>query len=427
MNLPALEVHLQQARQMASNGDRRALAAFQDIVEQAPDCLEAQLFLSGVAMSEGRPRDALAQMRAASAQMPDNPHLRKSLAEAAAACGEIDEAISALRSAVSLAPYRYDAFLLLGKLLELRGDRHGAVRAYFRAVTRAQMAEQWLDEASIPARLRNDVLRAMAVVEAGRTEVLASLMSPLLERFGRDAMVRVQACFDGFLGNRAIASPEPEQKPKFLYFPDIPSRRYLDPASLPGVDGLAAAYPEIRDEASRLLQDGGSFQPFLEFGSKDRPEDYLASQQGTPRWDAYFFYRHGEVFADHLATCPATAAALQAFPLCRIPGHAPEICFSLLAPDSHILPHHGVSNIRVVVHLPLVVPEGCALKVAGEEHAWQPGCCMVFDDTFEHEAWNRSNQPRLILLMDAWNPYLTEAERLAMTELIEGIGEFNRG
>ena len=55
------------------------------------------------------------------------------------------------------------------------------------------------------------------------------------------------------------------------------------------------------------------------------------------------------------------------------------------------------------------------------------GECLAFDDTFLHEAWNRSTQTRVILLMDAWNPHLTDPERDAMRELIEGIGEFHRG
>jgi aspartate beta-hydroxylase len=65
--------------------------------------------------------------------------------------------------------------------------------------------------------------------------------------------------------------------------------------------------------------------------------------------------------------------------------------------------------------------------VAGIERAWKTDEVLVFDDTFEHEAWNRSDHTRVILLMDAWHPELTEPERVALTELVEGIGHFNRG
>jgi Aspartyl/asparaginyl beta-hydroxylase and related dioxygenases len=98
----------------------------------------------------------------------------------------------------------------------------------------------------------------------------------------------------------------------------------------------------------------------------------------------------------------------------------------VLHPGTHILPHRGVTNTRLVAHLPLIVPRDCALNVGGEIHAWPEGRCVIFDDTFEHEAWNRSDQTRVVLIMDCWNPDLSAAERAAIAELVAGIGDFNR-
>ena len=89
---------------------------------------------------------------------------------------------------------------------------------------------------------------------------------------------------------------------------------------------------------------------------------------------------------------------------------------------SAIMAHYGVTNTRMVMHLPLIVPEQCALNIVdGEAHSWREGELMMFDDTFQHEAWNRSDEPRLILLMDCWNPYLTEPEKIAVKQLVEAI------
>src|SRR5215470_11228679 len=66
--------------------------------------------------------------------------------------------------------------------------------------------------------------------------------------------------------------------------------------------------------------------------------------------------------------------------------------FSRLAPGAHITPHRGYEGYSGFVlrcHLGLVVPEGCALKVGDETRGWQEGRCLVFDDSYEHEAWNR--------------------------------------
>jgi aspartate beta-hydroxylase len=66
------------------------------------------------------------------------------------------------------------------------------------------------------------------------------------------------------------------------------------------------------------------------------------------------------------------------------------------------------------------------LRVGGETHAWREGRCVTFDDSFEHEAWNRSDRDRVVLILDSWNPDLSEVERLAVTDLVAAIGDYNR-
>jgi len=87
--------------------------------------------------------------------------------------------------------------------------------------------------------------------------------------------------------------------------------------------------------------------------------------------------------------------------------------FSILDPHTRIPPHTGSSNVRTTVHLPLVVPPGCGFRVGAQSRPFEPGKAWAFDDTIEHEAWNDSDRPRAILILDTWNPLLTEAERAA--------------
>jgi aspartate beta-hydroxylase len=80
-----------------------------------------------------------------------------------------------------------------------------------------------------------------------------------------------------------------------------------------------------------------------------------------------------------------------------------------------------------VMHLPLSVPTDCALNVSGGgEHCWREGELVMFDDTYLHEAWNRSDSVRIVLLMDCWNPHLAVPERLALQLLLETIGGLGR-
>ncbi|UXI68306.1 aspartyl/asparaginyl beta-hydroxylase domain-containing protein [Tahibacter amnicola] len=173
-----------------------------------------------------------------------------------------------------------------------------------------------------------------------------------------------------------------------------------------------------------LAQDEG-FEPFLHFDSPAQAETYLRGERGTPAWNAFFFYRHGARNDANAARAPHTMAVLDSLPVVRIRGHAPETLFSVLTPGSHILPHCGVTNTRLVVHLPLIVPPGCALRVGGLDHAWQEGKVVVFDDTYEHEAWNRSDSTRVVMILDTWHPDLTDVERAAITDLVGVIGDFN--
>jgi aspartyl/asparaginyl beta-hydroxylase (cupin superfamily) len=127
-----------------------------------------------------------------------------------------------------------------------------------------------------------------------------------------------------------------------------------------------------------------------------------------------------------LARCPRTAALLEAAPLADVPGQAPTAFFSMLQPRTRIPPHTGVTNARLVCHVPLVIPPGCGFRVGSETRQWVPGKAWVFDDTIEHEAWNDGDEPRYILIIDLWNPYLTEAEREWVRTATAAITEHER-
>lgn len=85
--------------------------------------------------------------------------------------------------------------------------------------------------------------------------------------------------------------------------------------------------------------------------------------------------------------------------------------FLLLATGWAHHPHHGLMNVRLTVHLGLVVSEGCGIRAGDETRTWEPGRILFFDDSYEHEAWNRGASDRVVLILEAWNPHLTAAER----------------
>ena len=114
-------------------------------------------------------------------------------------------------------------------------------------------------------------------------------------------------------------------------------------------------------------------------------------------------------------------AALAGVPLNQLPNRSPSVMFSLLRPHARIPPHNGLINTRLICHLPLIVPPGCGFRVGNENRHWQEGKAWVFDDSIEHEAWNPSDQTRVILLFEIWRPELTEQERLLVQALFAAI------
>jgi aspartate beta-hydroxylase len=312
----------------------------------------------------------------------------------------------------------------LGGCLERLGRREDALVQYKRALDDAQGQGRWLNQETTPPALRPLVTQAVVAVRNGRRQLFQALLAPLRERYGRDSMDRVEHCLRIYLNEQPPVYPDPRQKPSFLLFPGLPTSAYIERAALPWVDELEAQTAAILAELQGLLPSASGRERV--FGTDALEAENLRGLEVAPSWNGYYFYRHGERRDDNCQSCPDTSRALDALPLARVREHGPEVLFSVFTTGTHLLPHRGVTNTRVVGHLPLLVPEDCALSVGGEIHVWRPGEVVVFDDTYEHEAWNRSPRTRVVMIFDTWNPYLTEAERAAVTDLVTAIGDFRR-
>src|SRR5699024_5966641 len=144
-------------------------------------------------------------------------------------------------------------------------------------------------------------------------------------------------------------------------------------------------------------------------------------------WSSWFLWRDGERQEEACARCPRTAALLDSLPMCRQPGLAPTAMFSALEARTHIPPHTGSANVRLLVHLPLILPGAARFRVGNETRAWEMGKAWVFDDTIEHEAWNDADALRVILIFDIWNPLLSEAERELVTTMMIARNAFQGG
>lgn len=110
--------------------------------------------------------------------------------------------------------------------------------------------------------------------------------------------------------------------------------------------------------------------------------------------------------------------------MCDQPGFAPTAVFSALQAHTHIPPHTGSTNTRLLVHLPLLLPGPARFRVGNETRDWRMGEAWVFDDSIDHEAWNDADSLRVILIFDVWNPLIPEDERRLISTLLAASNQF---
>jgi aspartyl/asparaginyl beta-hydroxylase (cupin superfamily) len=215
-----------------------------------------------------------------------------------------------------------------------------------------------------------------------------------------------------------------QQEPMEYYYPGLPAIEFYEREEFPWLPGLESATEAIRRELARILvEDEAGFGPYIHYDDH-LPLDQWRELNKSPRWSAFHFYDKGRPIEDRCARAPGTMAAVRRLPQAEVDLRSPTAMFSVLKPKTRIPPHTGVANFRLVVHLPLVLPPRCGFRVGGETREWRMGEAWVFDDTIEHEAWNDSDETRIILICDIWSPRLSPEERAAIRSVIAATDAF---
>ena len=238
-----------------------------------------------------------------------------------------------------------------------------------------------------------------------------------LEQIAVDAaaLPRVGKALDLLMGKSELYL----QQPSMLYFPELAQRAFFERSEFEWAATVEAATDEIRDELRAVLTDRSVFTPYIQSEpNAPRPDHDLLDDTS---WGAFHIFQHGQPHPVNAARCPRTVAALGAAPMPRIGTRSPMALFSRLTPGTHIAPHHGAFNTRLICHLPLIVPPGCGIRVGAETRGWREGELLIFDDSIEHEAWNRGTDERVVLIFEIWRPDIAPAERDALTALLASI------
>lgn len=354
-------------------------------------------------------RDALA--RAVQRGRADVPVLL-GLAQACRVLADRGGAAAALDYLLRLDGRNLVALLARADLYHESGDTRSAASFYQAALRVAPPANQ------LSVAIAQDLLWAKAQVERYAADY-KSFLRARVEQAGYApgaSSARFGTSLDVVLGEKTIYV----QQPKYYYFPFLPQKQFYERECFPWFAELEAATDAIRAELVEVLREPNAFAPYVQ-GNPNRPRKDEAGMLDNPDWSAFYLWKNGEPVPENAARCPQTMAALANAPLARVPNRSPSILFSLLRPGAHIPAHHGLVNTRLICHLPLIVPGQCTFRVGNDARDWVEGRAWAFDDTIEHEAWNRSDGTRVILLFDIWRPELSDEERSLVVSLFEAI------
>lgn len=129
-------------------------------------------------------------------------------------------------------------------------------------------------------------------------------------------------------------------------------------------------------------------------------------------WKYYLIWRQGKFTDAALSMFPKTVNIVTKLkPFLYAFG---EVVFIVMEPGVVLPPHTDDINISLTCHLGIETPENCGIKVENETRHWARGEVLFFDNSFIHEAWNKSQSNRVVMLIDLYHPELTKVEKTLM-------------
>ena len=214
---------------------------------------------------------------------------------------------------------------------------------------------------------------------------LARRRRNLVKKSGR---FLIHKCAD-FMGRQSLIGDQP----------------FFDKSVFPWIKDFEDHWLKIRSELDEVLKTRDRLPSFHDIS----PDQDRISKGDN--WKTFIFYGLGDRFDPNCRRCPETAALLDQVP------HLRNAWFSILAPGYHIPPHQGPT--KGIIRIP-EQRDKCVIRVGDQWSQWEEGKCIVFDDYFEHEVRNDTDQQRTVLFFDVDRPMHLPG-RLLNRALIAGI------
>ncbi|MDB4299655.1 aspartyl/asparaginyl beta-hydroxylase domain-containing protein [bacterium] len=384
---------------------------------------EESLFRGGIAaLQGGNAHEARANFQTAIDANIATARTWLGMALACLSQSDIPRAEAALDQVLKTEPHNLRALIMKGDILVGRNENQAA-SAHYALVLRLSASLT-----DMPAPLQADINRI-----AGQQQYLMTLFKEhLYEQLATvgyrraEASQRFTQSLDMLLGRLDRTDPGQQfpQAPHVYFLPNVAYHTFFPEQELPWLKELEAHTDVIESELQTLLSnEKDKFSPYIH-GGIDRPQNSETTLLDSRDWTSAYLWEDGSPNHDNMALCPKTTELLSELPLTLMEGFSPSVLFSKLDAGARIEPHTGMLNTRLICHLPLVVPDHCALRVGDQTRSTQRGVAWAFDDSVNHEAWNLSNSDRVILLFDVWRPDINADEQHLIKALLEGVAGF---
>jgi|tagenome__1003787_1003787.scaffolds.fasta_scaffold20988880_5 Flp pilus assembly protein TadD len=327
------------------------------------------------------------------------------------ASGDLEGALTAINRGLEISPLDFSALLARAVILDNLGDPN-AGEEYGNALAQIRPDEQ------IPGPWQAPVAHARKRWDEWRSNVQEHLLKSLPAGLTMSEKGRAER----FISNRVRLTRHYHHEPSDFHYPGLPEAEFHEPDLFDGLRSIEEATGVIRAEFDALIAaEAAEMVPYIQYPERV-PLRQWKELNFNKQWTAIHLLKSGQRIDTNARHCPRTMEAIARMDQPSIAGASPNAMFSLLAPRTRIPPHTGVANTRLVCHLPLIIPPNCGFRCGATTIEWHVGKAFVFDDTIEHEAWNDSDELRVVLIVDLWAPALSASERSAVAAVIGASG-----
>ena len=410
----------QDVQQVVQSGDfEKALSLAAEVLESNPKDVYCLSIVAHSAFGLGKLDEAKGYLITALEQKPGELNLNRSLGLIHNKQGNFKESVEAFIQGIENNPKHpgllLDVLLMgisLNKISTELSSR--VIEKVFELSTSLRNAYMNNDEVPLIADASNI---ANSIIRDNKYQSQKNALDELSMGFSDEEKQRLYHFLEIFHGLKSPIYPNAMQRPTYHAFPGLEVKPFYNPSDYDWVSALESDWQEIKKELLFLYAEQKNIRPYID-GVKTGVKG-LDTLADSLEWSSVHLIKGGKYNDELLANTPVTKEILSKLPIPVLEGNAPEVFLSVLKPGAEIKPHFGLSNIKLTVHLGLDIPNDCAIRVGDETQTWEDGKVMIFDDSFEHEAWNKSEEERKVLILEIWHPDLTELEKQGIQKVME--------